>query len=103
MRIDKFLKVSRVIKRRTVAAEACSGGRIEINGKPAKPAKEVKPGDTVTVSFGSNSLTFEVLNTDEKQTKQSAAEMYSALVVDAHVRISTLRLPTRALSRSASK
>lgn len=76
MRIDKFLKVSRVIKRRTVAAEACSGGRIEINGKPAKPAKEVKPGDTVTVSFGSNSLTFEVLNVDEKQTKQSAAEMY---------------------------
>lgn len=76
MRIDKFLKVSRVIKRRTVAAEACSGGRIEINGKPAKPAKEVKPGDTVTVSFGSNSLTFEVLNVDEKQTKQSASEMY---------------------------
>ena len=101
MRIDKFLKVSRVIKRRTVAAEACSGGRIEINGKPAKPAKEVKPGDTVTVSFGSNSLTFEVLNVDEKQTKQSA--FVSALVVDAHVRISTLRLPTRALSRSASK
>ena len=58
MRIDKFLKVSRVIKRRTVAAEACSGGRIEINGKAAKPAKEVKPGDVVTVSFGSSSLTF---------------------------------------------
>lgn len=79
MRIDKFLKVSRVIKRRTVAAEACSGGRIEINGKPAKPAKEVKPGDTVTVSFGSNSLTFEVLNVDEKQTKQSASEMYRVI------------------------
>ena len=65
MRIDKFLKVSRVIKRRTVAAEACSGGRIEINGKAAKPAKEVKPGDVVTVSFGSSSLTFEVLNFGE--------------------------------------
>lgn len=76
MRIDKFLKVSRVIKRRTVAADACSGGRIEINGKPVKPAKEVKVGDVVTVSFGSNALTFEVLNTDEKQTKQSALEMY---------------------------
>lgn len=76
MRIDKFLKVSRVIKRRTVAADACSGGRIEINGKPVKPAKEVKVGDVVTVSFGSNALTFEVLNTDEKQTKQSASEMY---------------------------
>lgn len=76
MRIDKFLKVSRVIKRRTVAADACSGGRIEINSKPVKPAKEVKVGDVVTVSFGSNALTFEVLNTDEKQTKQSASEMY---------------------------
>ena len=79
MRIDKFLKVSRVIKRRTVAAEACSGGRIEINGKPAKPAKEVKPGDVVKVSFGNDSLTFEVLNTDEKQTKQSASEMYCVI------------------------
>ena len=79
MRIDKFLKVSRVIKRRTVAAEACSGGRIEINGKAAKPAKEVKSGDVVTVSLGSNSLTFEVLNTDEKQTKQSASEMYRVI------------------------
>ena len=76
MRIDKFLKVSRVIKRRTVAADACSGGRIEINGKSVKPAKEVKVGDVVTVSFGSNALTFEVLHTDEKQTKQSASEMY---------------------------
>ena len=76
MRIDKFLKVSRVIKRRTVAAEACSGGRIEINGRAAKPAKEVKPGDVVTVSFGNSSLTFEVLNVEEKQTKQSASEMY---------------------------
>ena len=76
MRIDKFLKVSRVIKRLTVAAEACSGGRIEITGKTVKPAKEVKPGDIVTVSFGNDSLTFEVLNVDEKQTKRSACEMY---------------------------
>ena len=76
MRIDKFLKLSRVIKRRTVAADACSGGRIEINGKSVKPAKEVKPGDIVKVSFGAGSLVFEVLSTDERQTKQSAAEMY---------------------------
>ena len=76
MRLDKFLKVSRVIKRRTVAAEACSGGRIEINGKSVKPAKEVKAGDIVSVSFGASTLTFEVLNTDEKQSKQSASEMY---------------------------
>ena len=52
MRIDKFLKVSRVIKRRSVAQEACDGGRIEINGKAVKPAKEVKIGDKVTVTFG---------------------------------------------------
>ena len=76
MRIDKFLKVSRILKRRTLANEACSGGRIEINGKSVKPAKEVKAGDIVSVSFGASTLTFEVLNTDEKQSKQSASEMY---------------------------
>lgn len=76
MRIDKFLKVSRIIKRRSVAADACSGGRIEINGKPVKPAKEVKPGDKVTVTFGTSSLSFEVLSVDEHQTKQSAENMY---------------------------
>lgn len=76
MRIDKFLKVSRVIKRRTVAQEACDGGRIEINGKAVKPAKEVKIGDVVAVSFGNNTLRFEVLSVDEKQTKQSAETMY---------------------------
>lgn len=79
MRIDKFLKVSRVIKRRTVAQEACDGGRIEINGKAAKPSKEVKVGDTVTVSFGNSSMSFEVLSTDEHQTKQSAETMYRIL------------------------
>lgn len=76
MRIDKFLKVSRVIKRRSVAQEACDGGKIEINGKIVKPAKEVKVGDKVTVTFGSGSMSFEVLNIDEHQTKQSAETMY---------------------------
>ncbi len=79
MRIDKYLKVSRVIKRRAVAAEACDGGRIEINGKAAKPSKEVKVGDTVAVSFGNNRLVFEVLSVDEKQTKQSAETMYKII------------------------
>ena len=79
MRIDKFLKVSRVIKRRTVAQEACDGGRIEINGKPVKPAKEVKAGDIVRVSFGNRSVSFEVLSVDERQTKQSAESMYRIL------------------------
>ena len=76
MRIDKFLKVSRVIKRRSVAQEACDGGRIEINGKVVKPAKEVKIGDIVTVTFGNKSMSFEVLSIDERQTKQSAETMY---------------------------
>ena len=79
MRIDKFLKVSRVIKRRTVAADACDGGRIEINGKVAKPSKDVKVGDIVAVSFGNNTMRFEVLSVDEHQTKQSAENMYRLL------------------------
>ena len=79
MRIDKFLKVSRVIKRRTVAADACDGGRIEINGKVAKPSKDVKVGDVVSVSFGNNTMKFEVLSVDEHQTKQSAENMYRLL------------------------
>ncbi|MBR4800269.1 MAG: RNA-binding S4 domain-containing protein [Clostridia bacterium] len=79
MRIDKFLKISRVIKRRTVAADACDGGRIEINGKVAKPSKDVKVGDVVSVSFGNNTMRFEVLSIDEHQTKQSAESMYKIL------------------------
>lgn len=79
MRIDKFLKVSRVIKRRSVAADACDGGRIEINGKVAKPSKDVKIGDVVQVSFGNNTLRFEVLDINEKQTKQSAENTYRVL------------------------
>lgn len=79
MRIDKFLKVSRVIKRRSVAADACDGGRIEINRKVAKPSKDVKIGDVVTVSFGNNTLRFEVLDINEKQTKQSAETMYRVI------------------------
>ena len=79
MRIDKCLKVSRVIKRRSVAADACDGGRIEINGKVAKPSKDVKIGDVVQVSFGNNTLRFEVLDINEKQTKQSAENMYRVL------------------------
>ena len=79
MRIDKFLKVSRVIKRRSVAADACDGGRIEINGKVVKPSKDVKIGDIVQVSFGNNTLRFEVIDINEKQTKQSAENMYRVI------------------------
>lgn len=82
MRIDKFLKISRVIKRRTIAQEACDGGRIEINGKVVKPSKEVKVGDIVTVAFGNNSMSFEVVSLDEHQTKQSADSMYRIIQND---------------------
>lgn len=66
MRIDKFLKITRIIKRRTVASDACDGGRIEINSKVAKPSKEVKIGDIVTVAFGDKKVVFRVLSTDIK-------------------------------------
>lgn len=79
MRIDKFLKVSRVIKRRTVAQEACDGGRIEVNGKTAKPSKDVNVGDVVSVSIGGRTMSFEILSVDEHQTKQSAENMYKLL------------------------
>ena len=79
MRIDKFLKISRVIKRRTVAQEACDGGRIEINGKAVKPSKEVKVGDVVSVTFGNRTMKFRVLSVDEHQTKQSAESTYEIL------------------------
>ena len=65
-----------MIKRRSIAQEACDGGRIEINGKVVKPAKEVKIGDIVTVTFGNTLMSFEVLSIDERQTKQSAETMY---------------------------
>ena len=76
MRIDKFLKLSRIIKRRSVASDACDSGRIFINEKQAKPSKDVKVGDVVTVSFGDREITFRILSIDERQTKQSATEMY---------------------------
>lgn len=60
MRLDKFLKVARIIKRRTVANEACSNERVTVNGKEAKPSKEVKIGDVVTVSFGDKKVTFRI-------------------------------------------
>ena len=79
MRIDKFLKLSRIIKRRSVASDACGSGRIFINEKQAKPSKDVKVGDVVTVSFGDREITFKILSIDERQTKQSATEMYEII------------------------
>lgn len=64
MRLDKFLKVSRILKRRTVAAEACKGGKVEVNNRSAKPGVQLKVGDVVSITFASGVLTFEVLSFD---------------------------------------
>lgn len=80
MRLDKYLKVSRLIKRRSVANEACDGGRVTLNGKTAKAGAEVKPGDIIEVSFGQRSLKVEVTSVSENATKADAPAMYRELV-----------------------
>lgn len=79
MRLDKYLKVSRLIKRRTVANEACDGGRVSLNGKTAKAGSEVKPGDIIEVAFGQRSLKVEVLSVSETAAKADAPAMYREL------------------------
>ncbi len=76
MRLDKWLKVSRLIKRRTVAQEACDGGRVSLNGRTAKPSAEVKPGDILEIAFGAKTLRAEVLSVQETVRKDEAAAMY---------------------------
>ena len=80
MRLDKYLKVSRLIKRRTVAAEACDGGRVSVNGKVAKPSQDVKPGDIIELSFGQRAVRVEVLSVQETVRKDDAAGMYKEIV-----------------------
>src|SRR5690606_32343380 len=80
MRLDKYLKVSRLVKRRTVAAELCQGGHVRINGKTAKPSAELKPGDVLQVRFGNRLLTAEVLRVPEKAVPvQEATSLYNLL------------------------
>ncbi len=79
MRIDKFLKNSRLIKRRTVAKEACEQDRITINGKVAKPGTEVKVGDVLHIQFGSSEINARVLKLTESCRKEDAAGMYEIL------------------------
>lgn len=76
MRLDKFLKVSRIIKRRSVANDACSTGHITVNGKEAKPGTDVRVGDVLGVRFGEKYTEYEVLGIGEHALKQDAAEMY---------------------------
>ncbi len=82
MRLDKFLKVSRIIKRRTVAKEACDGGRASINGRAAKAGAEVREGDVLEIRFGSRVGRYEVTRIQETVRKESAAEMYRVLQED---------------------
>ena len=76
MRLDKYLKVSRLVKRRTVANEACDHGLVEVNGRPARASYEVKPGDNITLRVGARTLTVEVLTIQESVRKDAAAGMY---------------------------
>ena len=79
MRLDKFLKVSRLIKRRTVANEACDAGRVLVNDRPAKASAQVKAGDLLEIQFGSKSVRVEVLNVQETVKIEEAQELYRYL------------------------
>ena len=79
MRLDKYLKVSRIIKRRTVAKEAGDGGRVSINGRPAKPAVEVKEGDILEIRFGDRLSRYRVLKVTDRALKADASDMYEIL------------------------
>ncbi|MDO4815997.1 MAG: RNA-binding S4 domain-containing protein [Bacillota bacterium] len=76
MRLDKYLKVSRLIKRRTVANEACDGERVSVNGRQVKASYQVKVGDIIEVAFGQRTLKVEVLNINETAKKDEAPAMY---------------------------
>ena len=76
MRLDKYLKVSRLIKRRTVANEACDNARVTVNGRPAKESYDVKVGDKLTIQFGQRTLNVEVLQVAETVRKDDAVAMY---------------------------
>ena len=76
MRLDKYLKVSRLIKRRTVANEACDNGLVTVNDKPARASYEVKEGDRISLRFGARTITVEVLSVQETVRQNEAAALY---------------------------
>ncbi len=79
MRLDKFLKVSRLIKRRTVANEACDAGRVTINDKPAKASAHVKVGDIIEIAFGNKTVKVEVLDLQDTTKKEEAKDLFRYL------------------------
>ena len=80
LRLDKYLKVTRLIKRRTVANEACDGERVSVNGRTAKASYSVKPGDVIEIRYGQKRLKVEVLNVSEHASKADAPAMYREIV-----------------------
>ncbi|MEG0546262.1 MAG: RNA-binding S4 domain-containing protein [Oscillospiraceae bacterium] len=79
MRLDKYLKVSRIIKRRTIANEVCDAGHAIVNGKTARASYDVKLGDIIEISFGAKKTKYEVLSAPEYATKESSSEMYKEI------------------------
>ncbi|MDO5417800.1 MAG: RNA-binding S4 domain-containing protein [Lachnospiraceae bacterium] len=79
MRLDKYLKVSRLIKRRTVANDACDAGRVSVNGKTAKASTEVKVGDIIEIGFGNSNVKVEVLDIQDTTKKNDAKELFRYL------------------------
>lgn len=79
MRIDKFLKVSRLLKRRTLANEACDGGRVKVNGKTVKPSYNIKENDLVEIGFNSGTVKFRVLQLKETVRKEDAEKLYEII------------------------
>ena len=79
MRLDKYLKVSRIIKRRTVACEACAQGKVMLNGKTAKPSANVDVGDTISVTFGEKTINVRVEKITEHALKADASDLYTIL------------------------
>lgn len=79
MRLDKYLKVARIIKRRTVANEACDAGRVLVGGKPARASYDVKTGDIIEVQLGARALRLEVLSVNEYAKKEEAALLYQIM------------------------
>ena len=79
MRLDKYIKVSRLIKRRTVANEACDAGRVLVNDKPAKASVKVKPGDIIEIQFGTRTVKVEVLDIKDTTKKEEAGDLFKYL------------------------
>lgn len=80
MRLDKYLKVSRIIKRRTVANDACDNARVTVNGRPAKASYDVKPDDIIEITFGNRTLKICVLDVKEHTLKEDASSLYKVIL-----------------------